>query len=319
MALEILRRQLTVVWWTNIRFEKSFTADLCRLLKASGCIAISAGLEVASDRLLKLMKKGVTVAQVARVAQSFTEAGIMVHAYLMYGFPSQTTQETVDALEMVRQLFEQGIVQSGFWHRFAMTAHSPVGLDPTAYQVAAVGPDFKGFAHNDLEHNDPTGAEHALFSEGLRKSLFNYMHGLCFEFPLSEWFNFEIPQSSIPADYIECCLNEAVAIKTKPNSRLTWLAKLPLIDFYEEEFEEGYADMALLQFFSKKTSWELVLGAEIGQWLYDILEQIHSSNEIAYRFKDLTADFSAAGFGDIEAFIDSEIWEQLRTRDLLLL
>lgn len=54
----------------------------------------------------------------------------MVHAYLMYGFPTQTAQETIDSLEMVRQMFEQGIIQSGFWHQFAMTAHSPVGLDP---------------------------------------------------------------------------------------------------------------------------------------------------------------------------------------------
>lgn len=57
VALEILRRKLTVSWWTNIRFEKSFTADLCQLLKASGCIAVSGGLEVASDRLLELIKK----------------------------------------------------------------------------------------------------------------------------------------------------------------------------------------------------------------------------------------------------------------------
>jgi radical SAM superfamily enzyme YgiQ (UPF0313 family) len=127
LALEILRRKLAVTWWTNIRFEKSFTRDLCLLLKASGCIAVSGGLEVASDRLLELIQKGVTVAQVARVTRNFTEAGIMVHAYLMYGFPTQTAQETIDSLEMVRQLFEMGVLQSGFWHQFAMTAHSPVG------------------------------------------------------------------------------------------------------------------------------------------------------------------------------------------------
>jgi len=31
VALEILRRKLTVTWWTNIRFEKSFTYDLLRI------------------------------------------------------------------------------------------------------------------------------------------------------------------------------------------------------------------------------------------------------------------------------------------------
>jgi radical SAM superfamily enzyme YgiQ (UPF0313 family) len=135
LALEIIRRKLTVTWWTNIRFEKSFTRDLCLLLKASGCIAISGGLEVASDRLLELIQKGVTVEQVARVCHNFTEAGIMVHAYLMYGFPTQTAQETIDSLEMVRQMFEAGVLQSAFWHQFAMTAHSPVGMYPEKFKV----------------------------------------------------------------------------------------------------------------------------------------------------------------------------------------
>ena len=101
VAIEILKRKLTITWWTNIRFEKSFTQELCILLKASGCIAVSGGLEVASDRLLKLIEKGVTVEQVAQVTNHLTQAGIMVHSYLMYGYPSQTVQETVDSLEMV--------------------------------------------------------------------------------------------------------------------------------------------------------------------------------------------------------------------------
>jgi hypothetical protein len=134
VAMEIIRRGLVVTWWANVRFEKSFTRDLCLLLQAAGCIAVSGGLEVASDRLLQLINKGITVAQVATVCKHFTEAGIMVHAYLMYGFPTQTEQETIDSLEMVRQLFEAGILQSAFWHLFTMTAHSPVGLQPCRFQ-----------------------------------------------------------------------------------------------------------------------------------------------------------------------------------------
>ncbi len=163
LAIEILRRGLVVVWWTNIRFENSFTADLCRLLRASGCIAVSGGLEVASDRLLALIKKGVTVAQVAQVTNHFTQSGIMVHAYLMYGYPTQTGQETIDSMEMVRQLFEIGVLQSGFWHRFAMTAHSPVGLDPKAFGVMRTDLEVGTFANNELDFNDPVGVDHALF------------------------------------------------------------------------------------------------------------------------------------------------------------
>ncbi|MBU1820104.1 MAG: radical SAM protein, partial [Bacteroidetes bacterium] len=218
LALEIIRRKLTVVWWTNIRFEKSFTPDLCQLLKASGCIAVTGGLEVASDRLLERMKKGVTVAQVARVADAFTQAGIMVHAYLMYGFPTQTTQETIDSLEMVRQLFEAGVVQSGFWHRFAMTAHSPVGLHPAGFDVQRIGPDFGGFADNDLYHDDPTGANHDLFAEGLRKSLFNYMHGVGFELPLKKWFDFKVPATSVSSSYIEESIRNEPEPEPRPNA-----------------------------------------------------------------------------------------------------
>src|SRR5690606_35800859 len=161
---------------TNIRFEKDFTKDLCLLLKASGCIAISGGLEVASDRLLKLIDKGVTVQQVAQVTRNLTEANIMVHSYLMYGYPTQTEQETVDSLEMVRQLFEIGILQSGFWHQFALTTHSPIGKNPQDYGVT---PHYNTitFANNDVDFSDSTGIDHTKFSYGLKKSLFNFMHG----------------------------------------------------------------------------------------------------------------------------------------------
>ncbi|MGL4416758.1 MAG: B12-binding domain-containing radical SAM protein, partial [Plesiomonas shigelloides] len=184
LCLEILRRRMKVVWWGNIRFERSFTADLCRLMKAAGCIAVSGGLEIASDRLLKLINKGVDVAQVARVANHFTQSGIMVHAYLMYGFPTQTAQETIDSMETVRQLFENEVVQSGFWHRFAMTAHSPVGLSPESFGAEVIEGPFGGFAKNDVQFVDKKGCDHGLFSEGLRVSLYNYMQGAGFDLPL---------------------------------------------------------------------------------------------------------------------------------------
>ena len=231
VALEILRRKLVVTWWTNIRFEKSFTRDLCFLLKISGCVAVSGGLEVASDRLLKLINKGVSVAQVAKVTRNFTEAGIMVHSYLMYGYPTQTEQETIDSLEMVRQMFEMGILQSGFWHQFAMTAHSPVGKNPEEFGVV---PHLKEitFANNDVEFQDKTGIDHSKFSFGLKKSLFNYMHGICFENPLQEWFEFKIPKTTIHPDYIHDCLLEEDHFSTKPNAKIIWTSVKPLVEFY---------------------------------------------------------------------------------------
>ncbi|MCP4442385.1 MAG: radical SAM protein [Aureispira sp.] len=319
LALEILRRKMTVVWWTNIRFEKSFTADLCRLLKTSGCIAVSGGLEVASDRLLKLMKKGVTVAQVAQVCNAFTEAGIMVHAYLMYGFPTQTAQETIDSLEMVRQLFETGVVQSGFWHQFAMTSHSPVGLAPADYEVERVGPNFGGFADNDLYHEDPNGAEHELFSDGLKTSLFNYMHSTGFDIPLSEWFDFETPKSSIPSNYIENAL-DTVPKPPRSNALMVWLGRLPLVSFYQEDDgARGTWELAELQFYTKTTDWIVEVDASLGRWLCTILEGLILKSSKPMTFKEFKASFEDQKLGAIEDFMTSEIWLKLRENGLLIL
>tara|TARA_B100000900_G_C20451068_1_gene663172 strand:+ start:579 stop:956 length:378 start_codon:yes stop_codon:yes gene_type:complete len=121
----------------------------------SGYIAVTGSLEVASDRLLKKMKKGLDIRQVARVGKSFSKNNIMVHAYLMFGFPTQTDQETIDSLEVVCQLFEHDCIQPVFWHQFTTTVHSPIGQNPKSFGIEITGPEFKGFAQNDLEHLDP--------------------------------------------------------------------------------------------------------------------------------------------------------------------
>ena len=209
LAAELKKRKLAISWWGNIRFEKSFSPELCRELADSGCIAISGGLEVASNRLLKLMKKGVSVEQVARVTRAFSDAGILVHAYLMYGFPTQTVQETVDALESVRQLFEAGCIQSGFFHRFTCTVHSPVGKNPELYGVTLKPSPKISFAKNDVGFIDPTGVNHDALGTALNKALYNYMHGIGLDADVRSWFSGRIPRTKVARNYIARALTQA--------------------------------------------------------------------------------------------------------------
>ena len=205
LAEELIRRKVIISWWGNIRFEKTFTPDLAKLLAKSGCIAMSGGLEVASDRLLNLMKKGVTVEQVARVTKGFSDAGILVHAYLMYGFPTQTVQETVDALEYVRQLFENGCIQSGFFHRFTCTVHSPVGQNPEEYGITLMPLPAVSFAKNDIAFVDPSGVDHDALGQGLKKAIYNFMHGVGLEQDVHTWFDecdMSIPQPKVARNKI---------------------------------------------------------------------------------------------------------------------
>lgn len=300
VALEIIKRKLVVTWWTNIRFEKSFTADLCLLLKESGCIAVSGGLEVASDRLLELIKKGVTVEQVAQVTRNFTESGIMVHAYLMYGYPTQTIQETVDSLEMVRQLFELGVLQSGFWHQFAMTAHSPVGMFPEEFGVIPEQNEIM-FANNDINFKDKTGINHDKFSYGLKKSLFNYMHGICFDYDLQDWFDFKIPKTKIPSDYIYNCLQNEQNFTTKPNAKIVWLGGTPLTEIYTKSKKGNSWEMMKLTFHNKTQSYDISLNAEEGKWLVETLDKISVFAENKITFSQLKTDFEQK-WEDFELF-----------------
>jgi hypothetical protein len=306
LAIEIIKRKLTVSWWTNIRFEKSFTRDLCLLLKASGCIAVSGGLEVASDRLLALIQKGITVAQVARVNKHFSEAGIMVHAYLMYGFPTQTAQETIDSLEMVRQLFEAGILQSAFWHQFTMTAHSPVGLEPEKYKVKKLSEVTGSFANNDIEHIDPTGADHPAFSFGLKKSLLNYMHGACFEYPLQKWFEFKVPKTNVPPDYILQALEQQEHGTAKPGAKIIWLGAKPEVKHFTKSKKGNHWPMTELIFQNKKETASIKVNEQQGDWLAAMLEKLAVHNSNVYTLQQVKENYEANGLEDFELFWDNK-------------
>ena len=319
LALEIIKRKLLVTWWTNIRFEKSFTRDLCLLLKASGCIGVSGGLEVASDRLLALIQKGITVAQVARVNKNFTEAGIMVHAYLMYGFPTQTAQETIDSLEMVRQLFRLDILQSAFWHQFAMTAHSPVGLDPEKYAVKKQTEAIGTFANNDIVHIDPTGAEHDSFSFGLKKSLLNYMYGICLEDGLQKWFDFKVPKTAVSPDFIKNALLDIEPVSYKPTAKIVWLGKNPEVSAFTQSKKGNQREMLYLNFTTKKEQHIIQLQKKQGDWFVEMLKKLSIYNSKTYTLGEVKENYEAAGLEDFELLWDNKPLSTMNKTGLLRL
>lgn len=189
LAEEIIRRKLIVSYWTNVRFEKSYTPELCYLLAQSGCIAISGGLEVASPRILKMINKGITVESASESMRNFTEAGIMTHAYLMYGFPTETARETIDSLEVVRNLFANGWIQSAFWHRYAMTIHSPSGICPESVGAKHVDQPLAPFANNEIPFTTSQEIDLDFYGKGLNLATYNYMQGAGYDIPVKKWFN----------------------------------------------------------------------------------------------------------------------------------
>jgi hypothetical protein len=306
LALALLERRVTISWWGNIRFEEAFTPDLCRLLAASGCVAVSAGLEAASDRLLAEMKKGITVDQTARVARAFHDAGILVHAYLMYGLPGETIAETVEALERVRQLFAAGLIQSAFWHKFVATAHSPVGLDPAAHGIRITGPSFGGFAENDLTHDDPVGRAPAWLGEGLRRATMNYLEGQGLTLPVQKWFAKFVPAPRVSKQWAVRVVKVIRQHGADAERRLVWIGGVPVA----EPAGRGRCRMILP---TRTDDVTVDVPSAQAVWLVELLR---ASTPMAGARYPVWKDVAAARAG--EAFMKTAGWKKVRAAGLLL-
>jgi radical SAM superfamily enzyme YgiQ (UPF0313 family) len=313
LAVALMKQKIGISWWGNIRFEEAFTPDLCRLLAASGCIAVTAGLEAASDRLLAKMKKGITVDQTARVAAAFRQAGILVHAYLMYGFPSETVQETVDSLERVRQLFAADLVQSAFWHRFTATAHSPIGLDPRANGLRIVGPEFGGFAENDLLHEDSTGPTPEWIGEGLRRSMLNFLEARGLAMDVRQWFDRPTPRPRVSPTWITRELSKPIPSEEfNAERRCVWIG--------EQAFIESGSGQIKLSIQGRKRTLTATLPPRQATWLSELLNEAlprrdryasyPSWREAKQAFPGRPSAFAS--------FVKDPSWKRIRDAGLLL-
>jgi len=301
LALALLERRMRISWWGNIRFEEAFTPDLCRLLAASGCIAVTAGLETASDRLLEKMKKGISVDRTAMVAAAFRQAGILIHAYLMYAFPSETIQETVDSLERVRQLFAKDLIQSAFWHRFTATAHSPIGLDPTAHGIKILAPKFEGFAENDLLHRDKDGTTPDWIGEGLRRSMLNFLEGRGLRLDVRRWFDHTVPKPQVESTWaVSITKRRRQPERASLERHLVWIGDENILRSYRR-FSTGSAAQT--------------------RWLGEVLDQALprcTENSLYPHWRAIQTSYP----GDMHAFqrlLRSPTWKRLRNDGLLLI
>lgn len=316
LALALLERQVAITWWGNVRFEPAFTPDLCRLLAASGCIAVSAGLEAASDRLLEEMRKGITVGQTARVAAAFQSAGILVHAYLMYGLPGESIAETIDSLERVRQLFAEGLIQSAFWHKFVATAHSPIGLDPAAYGIRIMGPAFGGFAENDLFHEDPAGEAPEWLGSGLRRALSCFKEGKGLTADVRSWFDRPVPRPHVARDWAVRELKQ-ISERDDPRAerRFVWIGGTPVV-------ESGRVGSCRVVLPNRTEDAELRLASEKAAWLLDLIRAAAPTREKHGKgyplLQDVRARYPFGGPRAFDAMLRSSMWKRSRAIGLLL-
>lgn len=201
LAERLAAGRFNISWWGNVRFDRALLG-MAPLLAASGCIGITGGLEVASDRVLALMEKGVSLEQAARVCSEFAAEDIFTHAYLIFGFPTETAQETIDALEFVRQMFETGALKSAVWHQFGLTAFSPIARNPAKFGITIPPQPTRPFSNYLINFDEPGRIDHGQFRGGLKEAVQHYQLGIGLNDPLEKWFSFSVPAVTLPKDFV---------------------------------------------------------------------------------------------------------------------
>ncbi len=309
LAIELIKEKANICWWGNIRFDKAFTKDLCKLLALSGCIAVSGGIEIAEPRLLELIEKGVTLEQAIQVTKNFRDSNILVHAYLMYGFPSQTELETINSLEYVRQFMKFGLINSAYWHRFSLTAHSPIAQNPEKYGIKILSSLNNPFANNDLEFVDLTGIDHSIFTEGLNKALYNYMYNNGLNINIKNWFSFPTPKTTAKPDFVEKVLKtQKPKQKIDENKTIIWNASIPKM-----------TDVGKGKVLLTTTNLEIE-----GSWTLDkktasLIIQIANESALLINGKTLIYKNLVNSFPDDKRdFFDGKIWEEIKQNFLLV-
>ena len=314
-CIEILKRGLDIIWWGNIRFDRAFSYDLCFLMKKSGCIAVTGGMETANERILQLINKGISLNDTIQVLNNFSKNNILVHTYLIYGIPTETKEETVNSLEIVRQLFYHNLIKSAYYHRFALTIHSFIYNNPQKYNITIKDKKINKFANNDIEYIDNNKNNIDSISYGLNKAIYNFNYRKCLNDKIASWFDEKIPcniSKSFVADIIK---NQDR--KIKDDGFLLWTGNIPFI--YKKNAPKGFCIFVIPQ---NKEDLEYEVPQKLGEWLCFVLFQ----SSIRYN-----KDFKKVKISDIEKtyptnfqenffdFLNNELWFDILNSGLLIL
>jgi hypothetical protein len=229
LAIELLRRKRSYHWWGNIRYDKAFEPDRCKLLAAGGMIMVTGGIEAASDPVLKKIDKGISVVQLVKVLQAFTEAGIGTHGYLIYGFPGETSEDTIKVFEVIRLLIRARLLQSAFYHQFGMTVHAPPGQKPKLSDIRLDDHPHLGFARNQVPFTYMDGVNRSVeILDSLVGALECFHRGVGLDDPIESWFpNLYMPRPRIPPTFVSEVTSTYAHPGAQERSRLVWLGGEP--------------------------------------------------------------------------------------------
>ncbi len=147
---EIIERKLDIGWDIRARVD-TINEQMLRSLKMAGCQGIHYGVEAGSERILKVLNKGITIKKVRDVFELTRKYKIPILSYFMIGNPTETIDDIYTTFKVAKMLnpdymhltiltpfpgtkiyldgLETGIIKRDYWKEFARDP-TPVFIPP---------------------------------------------------------------------------------------------------------------------------------------------------------------------------------------------
>ena len=135
---------------------------------------------------------------------------------------------------------------------------------------------------------------------------------------MQDWFDFKIPKTKIPEDFIANALEDEGILTIKPTAKVVWLGGKPSVEYFTKSKKGNRWEMMRLTFQDKKESFTIQTSKEEGEWLVALLTKITVANTKVYSFQEIKADFEIE-LADFELFWYSKPIHILRSYGLLIL
>ncbi|MCF6156367.1 MAG: B12-binding domain-containing radical SAM protein [Candidatus Brocadia sp.] len=133
ISAKIIESKLDVSLLAQVRLETAFSDEICSLMSQAGIKMLFIGLESASLRIQKKIRKGINFDLAPTILKRFYEAGIMVHLFVIFGFPEETVEDSEETIDFI--LKNKDYVFSVGASTFAIGRHSPISQNPSKYGV----------------------------------------------------------------------------------------------------------------------------------------------------------------------------------------
>ena len=113
----MIAARLKFQWSAQVRADVARDAELVKLMKKAGCYIVFIGFESVNPQSLKAMKKGQTVAEIARAVKVLRRRRIRIHGMFVYGFDEddwRTVRRTVRFAKKARLASSQFMILTPF-------------------------------------------------------------------------------------------------------------------------------------------------------------------------------------------------------------